>query len=95
MPLGDTVSVALPADAADVLRESVEAGEYASLDEAMHDAVRLWQGRRSEDAARIEAMKARIKRSLDDPRPNLTSEEVDERLEAMFAEATRNFRGGA
>jgi antitoxin ParD1/3/4 len=40
-----------------------------------------------EDAERIASIKARIRRSIDDPRPSLTDSEVDERLKRLFADA--------
>jgi len=47
------------------------------LDErSLRDAVRLWQRQRVEDAERLTAIRARVKRSLDDPRPDLSEEEV-------------------
>lgn len=43
----------------------------------MRDAVRVWQRQRLEDAERLNAMRARIRRSLDDPRPSLAEEEAE------------------
>lgn len=72
------------------VRESVEAGEYASTSEVLRDAVRLWQRQRREDAERLEVIRARIRRSLDDPRPALSLEEVDAELEKLFAQAEKD-----
>ncbi len=58
------------------VRERVAAGEYASLDAALDDAVRALQRQRREQAEHLDSIRARIRRSLDDPRPDLTSEEV-------------------
>lgn len=43
----------------DMLRDSVEAGEYASTSEAVRDAVRVWLRQRLEDAERLNAIRAR------------------------------------
>jgi antitoxin ParD1/3/4 len=75
-----------------LIRESVEAGEYASTSEVIRDAMRLWQRRREEHA---EAIKARIRRSLDDPRPSLTSEDVRAHMEAYMDQAEKDFRNAA
>ena len=83
----EKISVTMTTEQIETIRASVEAGEYASTSEAMRDAVRLWQRQRSEDAERIAAMKARIRRSIDDPRPSLGETEVDERLDRLFANA--------
>ncbi len=42
----------------------------------------------AEDAERLEAIRARIRRSIDDPRPSLTQEEADARLRLLFAQDT-------
>jgi antitoxin ParD1/3/4 len=84
MQPAEKISVTVTNDMLSVLRASVEAGEYASTSEAVRDAVRLWQRRRSEDAERLAAMRARITRSIDDPRPSLTEAEVDARLDRLF-----------
>jgi antitoxin ParD1/3/4 len=39
---------------------------------------------------RLAAIRARIRRSLDDPRPDLDSDEVDRRLEALFASTKKS-----
>ncbi|MCF4126859.1 type II toxin-antitoxin system ParD family antitoxin [Methylobacterium sp. SyP6R] len=85
-----TTSISLPSEP---LRESVAAGEHASLSDVRHDAMSLEQRQREEEhAKRLEAIRARIRRSLDDPRPDLTPEQVDAFLEELFAEAERDGR---
>jgi len=86
MQNAEKVSVTMTADMMQVIRESVAAGEYATTSEAMRDAVRVWQRQRVEDAERLEAIRARVQRSLDDPRPNLTSTQAHDRLEALYAQ---------
>jgi hypothetical protein len=44
------------------------------------------------DAERLAVIRARIRRSLDDPRPSLSSEEVDTHLKALFAAAEKAAR---
>lgn len=90
MQSAEKISITITPDMLRAVRESVEAGEYASISEAMRDAVRVWQRQRLEDAERLAAIKARIRRSLDDPRPALSSEEVRDSLEALFAEARKD-----
>jgi antitoxin ParD1/3/4 len=85
----EKISVTMTPDMLRIIRESVASGEYASTSEALRDAVRVWQRQRLEDAERLGAIRARIRRSLDDPRPDLSEEEVDARLEALFAETAK------
>ena len=69
------------------LRASVGMGEYGSTSEAVRDALRLWKRKREEHVERLADIRARIRRSLDDPRPSLTTEDVDAELDALFAAA--------
>ena len=87
MEPAEKISITVSPEMLQVIRESVAAGEYGSTSEAVRDAVRLWQRQRFEDAERLNVIRARIRRSLDDPRPDLTLEEVDAHLEAVFARA--------
>jgi antitoxin ParD1/3/4 len=87
MPSSETISITMTPEQLRAVRESVEAGEYASTSDVLRDAVRLWQRRRRDDAERLNVIRARIRRSLDDPRPALSLEEVDAHLEALFAQA--------
>jgi antitoxin ParD1/3/4 len=86
MQSAEKISVTITSDMLRAIRESVSAGEYASTSEALRDAVRLWQRQRLEDAERMEGLRARLRRSIDDPRPSLSDGEVDERLERLFVE---------
>jgi len=92
MPRGETISVTMAPETLQAVRERVAAGEYASLDAALDDAVRALQRQRREQAEHLDSIRARIRRSLDDPRPDLTSEEVQDDLDRLFAEAERDFR---
>lgn len=87
MPPAETISVTLPPETVRALRERVEAGEYASLGDALEDAVQAWRSRRREDAERLDAIRARIRRSLDDPSPDLSPDEVEAQMEVLFAQA--------
>lgn len=91
MPSAEKLSVTLSPEMVRALHESVEAGDYVSTSEAVRDAVRIWQLQRHEDAERLNVIRARIRRSLDDPRPNLSSEDVRTHLEALFAKAEKDF----
>lgn len=87
MPSGETISVTMAPETLRAVRESVEAGEYESVDAALDEAVRALQRQRREKADHLESIRARIQRSLDDPRPDLTIEEVEADMEVLFAQA--------
>ena len=81
----EKVSVTMTSEQMQVIRQSVQSGEFATTSEAMRDAVRVWQRQRIEDAERLEAVRARIRRSIDDPRPSLSADEAEAEL-ARFME---------
>ncbi|KMO13185.1 ribbon-helix-helix domain-containing protein [Methylobacterium platani] len=93
MPGAETISITMTPEQLRAVRESVASGEYASTSEVLRDAVRLWQRQRAEQAERLNAIRARIRRSLDDPRPALTLDQVDAHLEELFAEAEKAEKG--
>ncbi|UMY18877.1 type II toxin-antitoxin system ParD family antitoxin [Methylobacterium organophilum] len=88
----DTINVTLAPEMLQAVRESVEASEYASTSEAVSDALPLWQHRRREDGERLAALRARIRRSLDDPRPPLSLKEVEARIDGLHAETVKAHR---
>lgn len=90
MEVAEEITFSLPPELIQELRASVAAGDYVSTSEALRDAVRLWKQRRIEDDEHLEAIRARIRRSLDDPRPNVTIEDVDAHLDALFTRAKQS-----
>ena len=88
----ETISVTVTGEQLRAVRESVAAGEYASAGDVLQDAVLLWQQRRQNEVVRLEAARDRIRRSIDDPRPDLSSEDVQASLDALFAQAGEDAR---
>lgn len=89
MASAEKISITMTPEMIRAVRASVEAGEYASTSEALRDAVRVWQRDRDEQAERLELIRARVRRSLDDPRPSLSLEEVRARLGELHADAVK------
>ena len=85
MKATEKFSISMPLDMAGDLRASVEAGEFSSASEAIRDAIRLWRRQRLEDAERLSLIRARVHRSVYDPRPPLTPDEVAAHLDALAA----------
>jgi antitoxin ParD1/3/4 len=48
--------------------------------------MRIWQRKRQEYAERLKAIRARVRRSLEDPRADLSEAEAEAALETTFAE---------
>jgi antitoxin ParD1/3/4 len=84
MRQGEKISVAMTPDMLRDVRECVEAGEYASASEVLRDALRLWRRQRIEDAERLAAIRERVRRSLDDPRPSLSANDADAHMRRFF-----------
>lgn len=86
----DKISVTMPPDMMRAVRESVESGEYASTNDAVRDAVRVWQRERARRATHLDAIKDRVQRSISDPRPDVSDDEFDARLQALISEDARD-----
>lgn len=87
MQKAEKISITLTPDMLRLIRESVERGEYASTSEALRDALRIWHRQRLEDAERVAVIRARVRRSIEDPRPSLSETDIDARLSALFTQA--------
>lgn len=65
----------------------VEIGGFASADEAVLAAIQAWHQTTDDPAQQLEAIRLRVRRSIEDPRPSLSVEEVDAALDEMMAES--------
>lgn len=61
----EKVSVAMTPELMDAVRVAVESGDYASTSEAIRDAVRDWNRRREERAAKLADLRAAIQAGID------------------------------
>ncbi len=95
MQTAEKISITMTPEMLRSIRESVDAGEYASTSEVIRHAMRLWQRDRDEHAERMSAIRARIRKSLDDPRPRLSEDEADAAIEAMFDEVDKERKHAA
>ena len=73
----------------EALQEAVVSGEYRSIEAALADALTAWSERAARRADHIAWLKAKIQASLNDPDPDLSEDEVEERLRIMFDKADR------
>lgn len=65
----------------------VQIGGFASADEAVLAAIEAWHQTTDNPAQQLEGIRLRVRRSIEDPRPSLSVEEVDAALDQMMAEA--------
>ena len=61
----EKVSIALTPELMDAVRVAVESGDYASTSEAIREAVRDWNRRREERAAKLADLRAAIQAGID------------------------------
>jgi antitoxin ParD1/3/4 len=87
MDEGETISVTLPADIVRAMRERVDAGAYASVDEIISEATRGLLEEDEPDGPEITAyMRQAIRESLAEPGPDIPMEEVFEKLHRRLRE---------
>jgi antitoxin ParD1/3/4 len=68
-----------------VLEERVASGQFASASELMREAFRTWKQQQDEHEERLASIRARIDRSMNDPKPSIPAEDVFDRLRKMHA----------
>lgn len=84
----EKLSIALPDDMVEAIREAVDSGEYATTSEVIRDAVRDWRLKRRVEAMDLEDLRQLVQEGIDSG-PSIPAEEVFARMKAKFAEATK------
>jgi antitoxin ParD1/3/4 len=77
METAEKLSVTVTPAMARMIREKVEDGSFGSASEVIRAALRAFQREEEEHAERMASIRARVKASLEDPRPRVPVEEVD------------------
>ncbi|TPJ80229.1 type II toxin-antitoxin system ParD family antitoxin [Mesorhizobium sp. B2-6-2] len=86
MESAEKLSVTVTPAMARLIREKVEDGSYGSASEVIRAALRAFQREEEEHAGRMASIRARVKASLEDKRPNVSREDVRAHLHGLFAE---------
>ena len=86
MEPAEKLSVTVTPTQARLIREKVEDGSFGSASEVIRAALRAFQREEEEHAERIASIKARIRASVEDPRPNLSSKQVRAQLQRIADE---------
>ena len=84
MPSVEKISIALPPEMVALVRQAVEAGEYASSSEVVRDALRDWTHRRDLRQQGIEELRKVWQQAMEDNSPGVPAEEVLDRLESKY-----------
>jgi antitoxin ParD1/3/4 len=84
MPTVEKISIALPSEMVSIVRQAVEAGEYASSSEVVRDALREWTHRRSLHQQGIDELRKIWQHAIHDSAPGVAAEGVLDRLERKY-----------
>ncbi len=84
MPAVERITITMPAELAETLRQTVAGGEYASTSEVVREALREWTRRRDVERQELEALRAAIRAGLDSG-PGLPADQVFAELRTRYA----------
>jgi len=84
MPTVEKLSIALPPEMANLLREAVESGEYASASEVVRDALRSWKQKRKLETMELGELRRLLREGIESG-PAVDAERVFSRLESKYA----------
>ncbi len=84
MDQAEKLSVTVTPQMAQMIRDKVESGEYASASDVISAGLQALQAEEEEQAERLAWVKARIRASLDNPGPGHSNEEVFAELRARL-----------
>ena len=80
----ERMTITMPAEMAETLRQTVETGEYASTSEVVREALRDWTRARDAERRELNELRAAIRAGLDSG-PGIPAEEVFAELRARYA----------
>ena len=87
MPTVERITITMPTDMAESLRQTVAGGEYASTSEVVREALRDWTRCRDVERRDLEALRSAIKASLDSA-PGIPAAQVFAELRTRYAAKT-------
>jgi antitoxin ParD1/3/4 len=82
----EKISIALPHDMVEAIREAVDSGDYATTSEVIRDAVRDWRLKRRVEAMDLDDLRRLVQEGIDSG-PSIPAEEVFAKLKAKLAGA--------
>jgi antitoxin ParD1/3/4 len=88
----ERLSITLPTEMARLIRAKVDEGGYASNSEVIREAMRAWQTEVQLRTDRLADIRAQIAKTLADPSPMISDEELEKHFKERFEQAM-NARG--
>ena len=76
MSAAEKISITLTPEMNRIIKQRVAAGDFASSSELIREALRVWQRQQDEHEERLASIRARIQKSIDDPRPSFSLDEA-------------------
>lgn len=83
----ERMTITMPTEMAESLRETVAGGEYASTSEVVREALRNWMRNRDAERRDLEALRRAIRAGLDSG-PDIPADQVFAELKARYAAKT-------
>ncbi|EJN04591.1 ribbon-helix-helix domain-containing protein [Phyllobacterium sp. YR531] len=83
--MAEKLSITLPSDMVDALKSRVRDGFYTSTSDALRQAVVLLLKHEDEQPDNLAEIRARIQRSINDPRPALNGKQMRQHLDTLYA----------
>ena len=84
MPSAERMTITMPSDMAETLRQTVAGGEYASTSEVVREALRDWTRNRDTERRELETLRDAIKAGLDSG-PGISADQVFAELSARYS----------
>jgi antitoxin ParD1/3/4 len=89
------LSITVTDEHARLLQDEVAKGRFASASELVREALRSFEREALEFEENIESIRERVRRSLADSRPSISSDEVRRRLDELHVGVTSNRKNRA
>jgi len=83
----EKLSIALPHEMVEAIREAVEQGEYATTSDVIRDALRDWRMKRTFEERDVAELRRLVREGIESG-PSIEAKEVFSRLRAKYAEKT-------
>lgn len=79
------LSIELPEAMIDAIESRIDAGRYQSTSDVMRAAIDALLREEAAHDTHLDAVREKVRASLDDPRPNVSSAEMRKHIENLYA----------
>jgi antitoxin ParD1/3/4 len=90
MESAEKLSVTITPAMARMIREKVEDGSFGSASEVIRAALRAFQREEEEHAERLASIRARVKASIEDPRPAVSLDQAMAQVKERISQLARD-----